>query len=37
MFIDETIDITFNKVFIRADENMYIRKRFLKSYGASTR
>ena len=36
-YLDETIDTTFNKVFIRADENMYIRKRFLKSNGASTR
>ena len=30
-------DNTFNSVFIRADKNMYIRKRFLKSQGVNDR
>ena len=34
---DELNDNTFNKVFVRADEKMYIRKKYLKSHGSSTR
>ena len=30
-------DNTFSAVFIKADENMYVRKKYLKSLGVTTR